>query len=152
MASLTPFQLAAIFAGGGALLVGLCVALAYLVVWLKNKEQGYPSEAEIEAALLPIAIQGIFAAFKAGQVALDEFQKVLDGTDKAAIAVHLYDLLPATVQVGKVKLPVGLVKELYSRDQFAGLVQSAYDQFSVEFDRLQADIQAELEFLLGVSQ
>jgi len=127
-------------------LVGALAVFAALValgVWglpkLRKQEQGYPLEAEIEAALLPVVFDGICAAYRVSELAVDEAHKRLDGLDKKAIADSVYAMLPE--QVGG--YDVSVIKALVPPERFAQLVQNAYDQFDrfyvekrAHFDRL----------------
>ena len=99
--------------------------LLILYNWLQGKKQGYPMEAEIEAALLPIIFQGICAAYRLGERAVDEGYDRLRGADKKAIADSIYAMLPD--KVGDFDLT--LVKRIIPKERFEELVQDVFDRF-----------------------
>ncbi len=99
--------------------------LLILYNWLQGKKQGYPMEAEIEAALLPIIFQGICAAYRLGERAVDEGYERLRGADKKAIADSIYAMLPD--KVGDFDLT--LVKRVIPKERFEELVQDVFDRF-----------------------
>ncbi len=111
--------------GGVFTLVGVSVLPV-----LKNDDQGYPGEREIESAVLPFAFQAICAAFKMSERAAEELGAVMDGVDKKAIADAAYDLLPASLN----GIPVGVIKDIISREKFVELVEDAYSYFKLFFD------------------
>jgi len=98
-------------------------AIAWLYPILKNQEQGYPHEAEIEAALLPYALKAIAIAYKMSEDAMDDIGERMRGLDKKAIADTLYELLPPVIG----GIPVGIIKTFVSREKFEELVQKAFD-------------------------
>lgn len=113
--------------------VAATVALVGLGVWaypkLRKEKQGYPLEAEIEAALLPTLYQGILAAYRLSELGTDETHRRMEGADKKAIADSIYRLLPD--QIGDFDL--SLIKRLVPRARFEVLVQDAYDRFDLFF-------------------
>jgi len=96
---------------------------------LKNEEQGYPLEVQVEAMLLPLVFQGICTAYKVSELAVDEMGARLEGVDKAKIANMLYDLLPESVG----GFPLEIVKTVVSRERFAELVQDAFHRFNAHY-------------------
>ncbi len=117
----------------------LFIILVLLYNWLQSKRQGYPFEAQIEAALLPIIFYGICAAYRLGERAVDEGYERLRGADKKIIADSIYAMLPD--RIGNFDLT--LVKSVITRERFEQLVQNAFDSFDrfyvehkAHFDRL----------------
>ena len=114
------------------LLVGIAIASALFALGivlypiLKNKQQGYPFEAEIEAALLPLIFEGISAAYRLSERGVDEVQKRMKGTDKKKIADSIYRLLPD--KIGKFDL--ALIKRIVTQERFETLVQNTFDNFN----------------------
>ncbi len=114
--------------------LGLTVIIALIVFtilvklyeFFKNKKQNYPYEDEIEEIVLPFVYRGIFSAFKASEYFVDKFGNRLDGVDKKKLADSLYDLLPFSICVKGVTIPV---KKLVDEEKFSSLVQSKYDEF-----------------------
>ncbi len=103
----------------------LFIVLILLYNWLQSKRQGYPLEAQIEAALLPIIFQGICAAYRLGERAVDEGYERLRGADKKLIADSIYAMLPD--KIGNFDLT--LVKSVVTRERFEQLVQNVFDMF-----------------------
>lgn len=113
------------------LLVGIAVASALfalgVVVYpkLKSEQQGYPYEAAIESALMPIIFQGICTAYRLSEKGVDEVRERIRGADKKKIADSIYAMLPD--RVGDFDL--ALVKGSVTPERFAQLVQDAFDRF-----------------------
>jgi hypothetical protein len=103
--------------------------LGYALPKLKHEEQGYPKEAEIEAALLPHLFEAICSAYRVSEWSMDELAVRLAGVDKQALAHTVYDLLPDYVG----KFPLHVVKAVVSRERFAELVQDAFARFDRDF-------------------
>ena len=101
---------------------------------LKGEEQGYPMEARIEAALLPVIFEGICAAYRISEKGVDELHQRVQGADKKKIADSIYRMLPD--QVGDYDL--SLIKNLVSEERFQQLVQDAFDRFDRFFIEHQA--------------
>lgn len=108
-----------------AVAFSLFALLIVLYNWLQSRRQGYPLEAQIEAALLPIIFEGICAAYRLGEKAVDEGYDRIRGADKKAIADSIYAMLPD--KVGDFDL--SLVKSVITRERFEELVQDVFDRF-----------------------
>ena len=102
----------------------------FLYPWLKDKRQGYPNEAEIEAALLPWLYEAICSAFETSELAVDELGKRMHDLDKKAVADIVYDLLPDRIG----GLSTTVIKTIIPRERFRVLVQDAYDHFSAFYN------------------
>lgn len=130
-----------------ALVAVLVLALAAVIVGvkyyplLKNAKQGYPMEAEIEAALLPVIFEAICAAYKLSEQSMDVLHERLNGVDKKALADFVYNLLPE--RIGGFDL--ALVKALIPPDRFAQLVQDAFNRFDVFWRANEDALNAEFE-------
>jgi hypothetical protein len=100
-----------------------------LGVWgypkLKREEQGYPLEAEVEAALLPVIYDGICAAYRVSEIGMDEVQRRLSGLDKKQVADSIYRMLPD--EIGGYDLT--LIKRLVPPERFEQIVQDGFDRF-----------------------
>ena len=113
------------------LFVGIAVSSGLLALGvvlypkLKREEQGYPLEAAIEAALLPIIYEGICAAYRLSEKGVDELRQRIRGADKKKIADSIYRMLPD--KVGDYDL--SLIKHIVSEERFEQLVQDAFDRF-----------------------
>jgi len=110
---------------GIALSAGIFALLVWLYPKLRAEKQGYPLEAQIEAALLPIIFEAICAAYRLSEAAVDAGMDRIRGADKKAIADTVYALLPD--KVGDFDL--SLVKAIITRERFEVLVQDAFDRF-----------------------
>jgi hypothetical protein len=86
---------------------------------------GYPLEAEVEAALLPVIYDGICAAYRVSEIGMDEVQRRLSGLDKKQIADSIYRMLPD--ELGGYDLT--LIKRLVPAERFEQLVQDGFDRF-----------------------
>ncbi|MEJ2556489.1 MAG: hypothetical protein P8186_09710 [Anaerolineae bacterium] len=110
---------------GIAVSSGLFALGVVLYPKLKQETQGYPLEAAIEAALLPIIYEGICAAYRMSEKSVDEFRQRIKGADKKKIADSIYRMLPD--KIGDYDL--GLIKYLVTPERFEQLVQDAFDRF-----------------------
>jgi hypothetical protein len=122
------------------LFVGIAVSSGLLALGvvlypkLKREEQGYPLEAVIEAALLPVIYEGICAAYRMSEKSMDELRQRIRGSDKKKIADSIYRMLPD--QVGDYDL--NLIKFVITEERFEQLVQDAFDRFDRFFVEHQA--------------
>ena len=119
---------------GIAVSSGLFALGVVLYPKLKTEEQGYPMEAAIEAALLPIIYEGICAAYRMSEKSMDELRQRIKGADKKKIADSIYRMLPD--KVGDYDL--SLVKFVITEERFEQLVQDAFDRFDRFFVEHQA--------------
>jgi hypothetical protein len=104
---------------------GLLALGVVLYPKLKTEEQGYPLEAAIEAALVPLIYEGICAAYRMSEKGVDELRERIKGADKKKIADSIYPMLPD--KVGDYDLT--LVKHIITQERFEQLVQDAFDRF-----------------------
>lgn len=114
-----------IFFVGLAVSSGLFALGIVLFPRLAREKQGFPLEAQIEAALLPYIFNAISIAYRTSERAMDDLRTRLEGQDKAAIAREVYKLLPE--QIGG--YDITLIKSLVPPERFAQLVQDAFDRF-----------------------
>ena len=110
---------------GIAVSCGLLALGIVLYPKLKREEQGYPMEAAIEAALLPLVYEGICSAYRMSEQSMDELRERIRGADKKKIADSIYRMLPDRVG----DYDISLVKNLVSEERFERLVQDAFDRF-----------------------
>jgi hypothetical protein len=113
---------------------GLLALGVVLYPKLKSEEQGYPLEAKIEAALLPIIFEGICAAYRMSEQGVDDLHQRIQGADKKKIADSIYRMLPDSVE----DFELSLVKNLITEERFQQLVQDAFDRFDRFFVQHQA--------------
>ena len=118
-----------------ALAAGAVAGLAAALPWLKNRKQGYPLEAEVEAALLPYLFSGICGAYRVSEWAMDRAGRRLRGADKQAIAAAIYRLLPDSIPApgNRGRFDLTLVKRLVPPERFAQLVEDTFDRFDALF-------------------
>lgn len=119
---------------GVALSTGIFALLVILYPKLKTEEQGYPLEAQIEAALLPLIFEGICSAYRMSEQAVDDIGERIRGLDKKKIADSIYRMLPD--RLGDFELT--LVKNMITQERFETLVQDAFDRFDRFFIEHQA--------------
>jgi hypothetical protein len=128
MPDLTFWQVTGVIVGVFLALAGGASVMVVVIRKLLASEQGYPGEAQIEEALRKYAGFAIIAAYKLSEVAVDEFKLRLEGLDKKQIADHLYDMLPDHITIGKFVVPISWVKRFVSKERFAEIVQSVFDE------------------------
>ena len=113
------------------LLVGIAITSALFAVGiilyprLKSEKQGYPFEAAIESALLPLIFEGLCAAYRLSEKSVDDIHTRIQGADKKKIAISIYRMLPE--KVGSFELV--LIKRVVTQERFETLVQNAFDNF-----------------------
>ncbi len=110
---------------GVALSTGIFALLVYLYPKLKTEQQGYPLEAQIEAALLPLVFEAICSAYRMSEQAVDDVGTRIRGLNKKEIADSIYRMLPD--RIGEFELT--LVKNIIPQERFEALVQDAFDRF-----------------------
>jgi len=111
---------------GVAVVNGLFALGIALYPKLKNERQGYPFEAALEAALLPIIFHGICAGYRLSELGVDEINQRLTGADKKKIADSIYQMLPDKVD----GYDLTLVKRIVSQERFEQLAQDGFDRFN----------------------
>ena len=117
------------------LFVGIAVTSALFALGvilypkLKGEKQGYPFEAAIEAALLPLIFKGVCAAYRLSEKGIDDIQLRIKGVDKKKIADTVYRMMPEKVG----QFEIELVKRVVSRERFEALVQNVFDNFDSFF-------------------
>jgi hypothetical protein len=119
---------------GIAVTSGLFALGVVLYPKLKSERQGYPFEAEVEAALLPIIFQGICAAYRMSENSVDVIHLRITGVDKKKIADSIYAMLPDRIGV----FELTLVKRIVPQERFEKLVQDGYSRFDRFFVEHQA--------------
>jgi hypothetical protein len=119
---------------GIAVSSGLFALGVVLYPKLKSEQQGYPMEAAIEAALLPLIFEGICAAYRVSERSVDELRQRIEGADKKQIADSIYHMLPDQVS----GYDLSLVKHAVSPERFQQLVQDAFNRFDRFFLEHQA--------------
>lgn len=117
------------------LFVGIAVASALFALGivlypkLRSEKQGYPFEAAIEAALLPLIFKGVCAAYRLSEKGADEIQLRIKGVDKKKIADTVYRMMPEKIG----QFEIELVKRVVNRERFEALVQNVFDNFDSFF-------------------
>lgn len=126
---------------GIAVTSGLLALGVVLYPKLKNEQQGYPFEAAIEAALLPIIFQGVCSAYRLSEKSVDELHQRIKGVDKKKIADSIYGMLPDKID----RFDISLIKRIVPKERFEQLVQDAYDRFDRFFVEHQTHFEAQFE-------
>jgi hypothetical protein len=117
------------------LLIGIAVTSALfalgIIVYpkLKSEKQGYPFEAAIEAALLPLIFKGVCAAYRLSEQGVDDIQLRIKGVDKKKIADTVYRMMPENIG----PFEITLVKRVITQERFKSLVQNVFDNFDTFF-------------------
>lgn len=114
---------------GIAVSCGLIALIVVLYPKLRSEKQGYPLEAQIEAALLPMVFQGICSAYRLSENSMDEIQRRFQGADKKMIAASIYAMLPT--KIGDYEITI--VKHYITKERFEELVQNSFDRFDEFF-------------------
>jgi hypothetical protein len=135
-------------------LIVVAVGLFLFAKWLFGKEQGYPGEVAIELALKPYVLQAIALAYKASENVMDEVGHRLHSLNKKALADFAYDLLPDQILVpiggnAVIPIPIGLVKQLVSREKWAELVQASFANFVDWYEGVHEDVGDLLDDYIG---
>lgn len=107
--------------------VVLLVLAIFFYKKLKQSEQGYPKEEEIEQYVLPYIYEAIFAGYKTSEYVLEKFGKSMDGMDKKAVAKTLYELLPKTISIRGFEVEI---KNIISPEEFEDSIQIIFGEFS----------------------
>lgn len=128
--------------------VAVVTIVTLLARLLLTRKQGYPYEEEIEAALRPFIYRAIMLAYKTSEKLVDQNMARLHGLDKKALADWVYNALPNTLYIKGVPIPVGMLKQIISEEQFAGMVQHAFDDFEAWYAGVYANWGSEIENLL----
>jgi len=123
-------------------------ALALLVRWVFREKQGYPREAEVEAALRPYVYRAIMLAYKTSERLVDQNMDRLRGLDKKALADWAYNALPENIYIRGFPIPIGVLKKLISQESFAAMVQGIFDDFETWYASVYANWGREIEQLL----
>lgn len=129
-------------------LILVVTGAVYLARWLFGKDQGYPKEEEIEAALRPFVYQAIMLAYKTSERLVDQNFERLRGLDKKVLADWAYNALPEVIYVKGFIIPIGLIKRLISQEDFAEMVQNSFDSFEGWYASVYANWGSEIEELL----
>jgi hypothetical protein len=111
----------------GALLILLGLALRAGIAQIKAQNKNPGLDAFLDA-LTPYLYQAIFAGEKAILWGFEQADAAVQAADRKKVADSVYDLLPDTLIVDGVSLPVSKVKLLVTREVFEQWVKTVYDQ------------------------
>jgi hypothetical protein len=144
-------MLNALIQADAALLIGaLVILLAYIAlaaIGHLRRKYANPGLDAILNALTPFLYRAIVAGERAALQGLRDADAILTGADKAAIANRLYALLPDTIMVGKIPVPVSRIKALVPRYLFAEWIKDAYDATHAFLIRNEEYLQAQIRVL-----
>lgn len=110
----------------GTLLILAAVAVLHILALLLGKT-GHPAVHLVIEALVPYIYRAILAGERMALLGLTQLDTELAGEDKAAVANSIYNLLPDFLLIGKVPVPINMVKMLVPKDKFEALVKDAYE-------------------------
>ena len=104
-----------------------CGVFALLLVVYPRIRAGSPNliVASVEAALQPVILQAIMAAYRLSEKTVDQGFARPKGADKKALADSVYRLLPDRIG----EYDIAFVKSLVRPERFSVLVQNAFDRF-----------------------
>lgn len=144
----------AVLLGVGGLIILAGIAIVNILG--KVRESATPTVQAILDALIPYAQKAIVAGEKLAVAGLDDIDHQLDGTDKAAVANGIYDVLPDVLYIAGRAIPTTLVKHLITREMFADLVKRLYDETDAFIERnrdyLKKQIPATPEIFIDASK
>ncbi len=117
----------AVLVGALAILLGLALraGIAQVRAWSQGKNPGLDAFLD---ALTPYLYQAIFAGERAILWGFEQADAALLAADRKKVADGVYDLLPDTLIVNGVPLPIAKVKVLVTRELFEQWVKTVYDQ------------------------
>lgn len=110
--------------------------------------QTNPAVEDVFAALEKYAYEGIAAGERAVVWGLDEIEDYIDSADKAAVANFFYDLIPETVVVAGIPVPVNKIKALVPRENFQALVRDLYDGFNARVHQFEAQLVGQIDAMI----
>ncbi len=90
-----------------------------------EKPMEKPAEKTADEILRPFLFYGICSAYRTAERAIYDGHPMMWGTDKRKIADSVYDALPAQIDGRE----ASAIKSEVSREQFAEMVQRAFDEF-----------------------
>jgi hypothetical protein len=117
----------AVLVGALVILLGLALraGIARVRAWSQGKNPGLDAFLD---ALTPYLYQAIFAGERAILWGFEQADAALLAADRKKVADGVYDLLPDTLIVNGVPLPIAKVKLLVTRELFEQWVKTVYDQ------------------------
>lgn len=126
-------------------LIGLAITAASLIALVVLRKIAIDIELTGRAdwyrdALLVYVDAAIIGAYKASEALVDAGQERLRGVDKRAIAQGLYDALPETINVRGTPVPIGLIKAVISKKQFATWVDIMFEELNEAVDEFQVKV------------
>jgi len=113
-----------------AILAGYCLLQLLAHARAATNASQQPGLADVLTTMEGYAYQGIFAGAELARRGLEQLGTTLSGGDRAAIANGIYDALPPVVTVAGVSVPIGVLKDMIGRTQFAQVVQDVYARTS----------------------
>jgi len=133
-----------------AVVIGLCIillALAARGIFGELRKSAKPGVQEILNALDPYIWRAIMAGERTVVWGMDQAEAWLEGADKKAVADSVYALLPDTVVVGGLPLPIGAVRSFVPREVFEARVKDLYDSADAFIQRNEAYLKGQVDLL-----
>ncbi len=106
-----------------------------------EKPTDKPAEKTAEQVLRPFLSYGICSAYRTAERAIYDGHPMMWGTDKNKIADSVYDVLPTAIDGRE----ASALKSEVSKEQFAEMVQRAFDEFDQFFKENQAFFDRQFE-------
>lgn len=94
---------------------------------LTSLRQRSPSIEPILTALTPWINTAILAGEKLAASSLSKLEIEFEAADKKKIADSFYDILPNTLMVGEISIPISIVKRVVTREAFEAEVMNVYN-------------------------
>jgi hypothetical protein len=133
------------------ILVGLIflAAAAAIAVWLiRQRSTSTGFQRDVIDALLPFVYRALLAGEKVAQDFMQNANVALAGVDKKQVADSVYALLPETISIRGVAVPIVIVKQIIPRDRFEQLVKDTYDAASAFIKRNQDYLRGQVDALV----
>jgi len=94
----------------------------------------------------PYVVAAIMEAYRASDKAVEYGMERLDGFEKKEIADWLYNYIPETIKLGPITI---MTHRVITREQWAGLVQAAFDELEKLLASAREDMNGEFTDWLG---
>lgn len=105
------------------------ILLGTLLLKALREQQGKsPSADGIIQALLPFVYKAIFAGEHYARLSLQNAGTALDGLDRKLIADTIYDALPPVLMIGRIPIPIAMIKYVITRERFEAIIEDVYKE------------------------
>ena len=111
--------------------LGLLAVVAIVGILTTLRKTASPTVQGVIDALRPYALKAIYIAENTALTAMKNAGIELDGVDKKALADSLYAMIPDTIHIGLIYVPISVVKILVTQAAWEKLVQDEFDRAQV---------------------